>query len=112
MWLDILFYGIPIILISIVVFSVVCALYVKRANPVEIEKTKKQIDNSPIMSNMVYKSSVARGLLNIKPEFEQEKDNVTTTVIERETIVKIKCSYCKTLNLETNVKCSNCGATL
>jgi len=33
------------------------------------------------------------------------------SVVTRE-IVKVRCSHCNALNLETNARCSNCGAPL
>jgi len=44
--------------------------------------------------------------------FEKKPDPTSTyTEVLRE-IVKVRCKYCGTLNLETSQNCSNCGAHL
>jgi uncharacterized paraquat-inducible protein A len=48
--------------------------------------------------------------LDKKKEISQQAQPTQThTEIVRE-IVKVRCKYCGTLNLETSQRCSNCGA--
>ena len=42
---------------------------------------------------------------------KKKDDSSTHTEVLRE-IVKVRCRYCNTLNLETSQRCGNCGAQL
>ena len=42
---------------------------------------------------------------------QQKKPPTQYSVVTRE-IVKVRCSHCSALNLETNNRCTNCGASL
>ena len=42
---------------------------------------------------------------------EQKKQPAQYCVVTRE-IVKVRCGHCSSLNLETNNRCTNCGASL
>ena len=44
-------------------------------------------------------------------ETKKKDESSTHTEVLRE-IVKVRCRYCNTLNLETSQRCSNCGAQL
>jgi hypothetical protein len=46
-----------------------------------------------------------------KKEPSPTHTEIARTEIVRE-IVKVRCKYCNTLNLETSQRCSNCGAQL
>jgi len=49
--------------------------------------------------------------LDKKKEPSQTRTEINRTEIVRE-IVKVRCKYCSTLNLETSQRCSNCGAQI
>lgn len=44
-------------------------------------------------------------------ETKKKDESSTHTEVLRE-IVKVRCRYCNTLNVETSQRCSNCGAQL
>lgn len=44
-------------------------------------------------------------------ETKKKDEGGTHTEVLRE-IVKVRCRYCNTLNVETSQRCSNCGAQL
>ncbi len=42
---------------------------------------------------------------------ERNKSPTQYSVVTRE-VVKVRCNHCSALNLETNNRCTNCGASL
>lgn len=78
--------------------------------------TVERIINANNLSNSceyrVYFNELWLQLKDFRYKYEQKtKEVVTNREIIKE-VVKIKCGYCRTINFETSLHCSNCGASL
>ena len=54
---------------------------------------------------------VMMGFIGTQDEKKNPPPATQYSVLTRE-IVKVRCSHCSALNLETNTRCTNCGASL